>query len=400
MSTCPECRQHLSSTDIICPGCGTAVVPAFKSQKSPLIAFILCLFFGCFGLHRFYTGKIKSGFIMLITLGAAGIWTLIDLITIAASRFKDQSGHTLIFARSQHSLPKTLLFIIGSIAATAAYYAMIFYTVMYILTSPFVNVAKDQLKALRDGDLTLAYSYMADEKFSNVSFDAFKSYIQEHPAMINNSGASFDIRKYEDNQAYAKGELSTINGSKYSLEYMMIKVDDAWKITGLRLRPIAASTSSELVTYTDPNQMYTIEYPGDWTHETAGNATVLFSGPEGSASFATAITIQPISTKGVAAKEDPVNLVMTDLKNQINQQATNQSFSDIKDVTLPSNPEIHGKTMTANYTYKGQEMRKMQYLFLNKDKTMLYSWSFTSPKDQFDNDLNTANEMIKSWDIK
>ena len=44
--------------------------------------FLLCLFLGVFGGHRFYQGKYITGFLMLFTLGFFGLWMLIDLIRI------------------------------------------------------------------------------------------------------------------------------------------------------------------------------------------------------------------------------------------------------------------------------------------------------------------------------
>lgn len=48
-----------------------------------LTAFLLSLFFGFFGIDRFYMGHPVLGILKLITGGFAGIWWLIDLILIA-----------------------------------------------------------------------------------------------------------------------------------------------------------------------------------------------------------------------------------------------------------------------------------------------------------------------------
>jgi TM2 domain. len=63
-----------------------------KSEKSFVAALLLCFFLGGLGIHRFYAGKIGTGFLQLITLGGFGIWSLIDFVVIVVGKFKDKQG--------------------------------------------------------------------------------------------------------------------------------------------------------------------------------------------------------------------------------------------------------------------------------------------------------------------
>ena len=57
---------------------------------------LLCIFVGSLGIHRFYTGHIGTGILMLLTLGFGGIWTLIDCILIVTNNFRDHEGRALV----------------------------------------------------------------------------------------------------------------------------------------------------------------------------------------------------------------------------------------------------------------------------------------------------------------
>ena len=66
-----------------------------KSSKSNLVALLLCGILGPLGIHRFYVGKVGTGIIQLVTLGALGIWSFIDFFVILFGKFTDKEGKVL-----------------------------------------------------------------------------------------------------------------------------------------------------------------------------------------------------------------------------------------------------------------------------------------------------------------
>lgn len=71
------------------------------SPKSRLVAFLLAFFLGCFGVHRFYVGRIGSGIAMLLcTLSVIGllvssVWAFVDWIVILCGEFRDADNNRL-----------------------------------------------------------------------------------------------------------------------------------------------------------------------------------------------------------------------------------------------------------------------------------------------------------------
>ena len=52
-------------------------------KKSGAATWLLWLFLGVLGTHRFYLGRIGTGIAMLLTLGGLFIWVLVDIFLIS-----------------------------------------------------------------------------------------------------------------------------------------------------------------------------------------------------------------------------------------------------------------------------------------------------------------------------
>ena len=95
---CINCGYQLDDSNDYCPSCGTNQNGMASSQvsvdsnynnpeaKSKLIAGLLGIFLGCWGIHNFYLGYTNRGiiqiFVTLITCGIGGLWGFVEGILI------------------------------------------------------------------------------------------------------------------------------------------------------------------------------------------------------------------------------------------------------------------------------------------------------------------------------
>lgn len=74
---------------------GSTKETSVVSDKKRLLTLIICLGFGIFGAHQFYAGKIKTGMLMLVTIGGLGIWYVIDCLIVLFGEFTDNKGRKI-----------------------------------------------------------------------------------------------------------------------------------------------------------------------------------------------------------------------------------------------------------------------------------------------------------------
>jgi TM2 domain-containing membrane protein YozV len=63
--------------------------------KSWMVALLLAIFAGGFGVDRFYLGYTGLGVAKLLTCGGCGIWSIYDIIMIAMNNLPDANGQPL-----------------------------------------------------------------------------------------------------------------------------------------------------------------------------------------------------------------------------------------------------------------------------------------------------------------
>ena len=104
---CKKCGAEIKDEAVVCVKCGCATsgktTPELninlglqRKGKSWLIALLLSLFLGYIGADRFYLGYGGLGLLKAVTFGGCGIWSLIDLISIATNQMKDSDGNPLV----------------------------------------------------------------------------------------------------------------------------------------------------------------------------------------------------------------------------------------------------------------------------------------------------------------
>lgn len=416
---CSQCGNKLEPNSRFCSQCradtraGTSSLPLTKSDKSGLTAFLLCLFLGTLGVHRFYVGKIGTGILMLITGGGLGLWYLYDLISIVCNNFTDKNGKYVEITRDPSSAKKIFM-VVGSIFAGFLILIITFVVLIVLLVGGMADVAQNQFAALREGNIEKAYSYTSQDFQHETSLSSFKKFVNQYPFLKENVKVSFPEREIKNNIGIIRGTVRLKDGTMIPIQMQLIKENNQWKILGIHINPAGAtneeghssasdssSDNTAIKVFENKKLKYTMQYPDSWQYVEPNSQSVAFGPQHATRNSYAAVNVQVVPTKKNRGLYSNTKEAADDLKQQINEKTSDVKYISTGEVELPRNPKkFHGEYFVVTYTFNKHPMKKMQFLLTSDQDQYIYMWAFTATANDYDNNLSVAKSMYESWDIK
>jgi|GEM_PF-1547666 len=270
-----------------------------------------------------------------------------------------------------------------------------------------VSIIKKQLVAIKAGNLIKAYAYTSADFRSATSLKDFEDFIDHYPALKTNQSITITNKEIQKTSATINATLYATDQSSVPAEYLLVKEDNEWKILGIQINPLKETANRDAKSiavtnmYDNQDSRYVMKYPSSWEYEKANDGTVIFSGKPGTSAFFSTVNVQTVLTKKTGGDFANIKEFMSDIKHQAVDQSPGVRFVDsgTVEVVEKSGTKDPGEYMVFTYKYKGKEFKQWQVVVQRNDGQVFYAWAYTSPVQQYTDDLAVARAMLESWVI-
>jgi len=295
-------------------------------------------------------------------------------------------------------LKKIGKFLLGLAVVAAVIVAAVFY-----FTGDAVKVVQNQLKALRNSDVTAAYTYTSKDFQAATTEKQFETFVKANPILTTNKSASFPSREIFaglNTTSTLDGELKAQDDSTTAITYQMIKEDGSWMILSMEVAQADTVTtdtpaSSDLTeTFSETGFAYTLKYPESWIPAIPQAGQALFSPSD-------EISAPTVNIRTYAY--DDAGTLFTDLRDYISSSA---SYGEVKFTgektythTAKNGTQLKGKEVTITYDYDSIPMTERMIVIPGVVSGESYAWEYFASTQEYAGGKSAADAMLESWSI-
>ncbi len=134
----------------------------------------------------------------------------------------------------------------GSLLALFILLAVVIFVVVSSASSGAVEATRNHLTFLKNGDFESAYAGTSSGFQTATSFDQYRKFISNYPALSDVASSSFSERSVENGVAKLGGTITDSSGVRKPFSVQLVEENGAWKILGIDLTGKPANTGSSV----------------------------------------------------------------------------------------------------------------------------------------------------------
>lgn len=135
---------------------------------------------------------------------------------------------------THHALSKTQVKVMKLVLMTLPFIICSFVLTL-IYMQRLSETPIDQLRAIAKGNLQQAYLLTSKSYQTKNSFDRFKAYVMQYPALVNNSGIVYQKESEHKNDGHLRGIVQTKTGNQLLVEYQLVHETRGWRIDDIQV---------------------------------------------------------------------------------------------------------------------------------------------------------------------
>lgn len=134
--------------------------------------------------------------------------------------------------------------VLGALAALVVLFAAGLFMLVGFFTSDLVKTTEDYLALLKQGKYREAYEASAQGLRAESSFDDFQQVMEAFPILTSHTTFKVESRNFENNNGEVKGELTDGKGNTASIEFVLVKENNVWRVLSLHIKRGNSADSS------------------------------------------------------------------------------------------------------------------------------------------------------------